>query len=162
MWMYFSVSKSSFKVIWLFIFMPSRLVKITRLHSFIDGRLAQRSCHSVVFSQVERHHFEGTVPYRQARDNQLLHFPRINLLKMSYRKRWKWHFEKFLGEHAPRPPTLRRCKLSSSRGAHFQNLTLRTCKEQLDVTRRVGASWRFNCICISAKCEFLPWILTRV
>ena len=52
-WMYFSVSKSSFKVISLCIFMPrfmpSRLVKITRLHSFIDGRPAQRSCHSVVF-----------------------------------------------------------------------------------------------------------------
>ena len=51
-WLDFSVSKSSFKVIWLCIFLPSRLVKITWLHG--DSLRG----HSVDFSYVERYRFE--------------------------------------------------------------------------------------------------------
>ena len=41
---------------------------------------------------------------------------------------------------------------------HLQNLTLRPYKRQLAFTPRVAASCRrFNCSCVLANCEFLPW-----
>ena len=41
---------------------------------------------------------------------------------------------------------------------HLQNLTLRPYKRNLPLHRGWPLhAWRFNCSCILANCEFLPW-----